>query len=186
MWDIFDTMGTWGKVLVILIIVIAKIVEVSLQTLRQILVVKGYRKISVLFALVEIFLWIAIASRVLTTLEDNLWNGVAYGVGFAAGVYIGSILEEKLAFGLLLVQTITSDTKAIEIADALREKGFGVTTIDAKGIVEKRKILMIYANRRGSGEIIKLILDIDPTAMTVTNDVAKLSGGFVQAKKLFK
>lgn len=186
MWDVFDAMGVWGKVLVIIIIVGAKIIEVSLQTLRQILVVKGYRRISVLFALVEIFLWIAIASRVLTTLEDNIWNGVAYGVGFAAGVYIGSILEEKLAFGLLLVQTITSDAKAIEIAAALREKGFGVTTIDAKGKEDNRKIVIIYANRRGSGEIVKIISEIDPQAMTITNDVAKLSGGYIQAKKLFK
>lgn len=186
MWDVFDSMGTWGKILVIIIIFSAKIVEVSLATLRQILVVKGYRKISVLLALIEIFLWVAIASRVILTLEDNIWNGVAYGVGFAAGVYIGSILEEKLAFGLLLVQTITSDAKAIEIANALREKGFGVTTVDAKGKVDKRKILIIYANRRGSEEIIKMILDIDPSAMTVTNDVAKLSGGYIRARKLFK
>lgn len=186
MWEIFDKLGVWGIILVVIIIFVAKIIEVTVATLRQILVVKGYRKISVLLALVEIFLWITIASKVILTLHDNVWNGVAYVFGFAAGVYFGSIIEEKLAFGILLVQTITSDAKAVEIAAALREKNFGVTTVDASGKTDKRKIVMIYANRRGSEEIRKAILEIDPSAMIVTNDVAKLFGGYIQSRKLFK
>lgn len=187
MWDALQTLGIWGIVLEILIIFVAKIVEVTIGTLRQILVVKGYRKSAVLLAIMEIFLWVFIASKVITGLSEKPLNGIAYGLGFAAGVYLGSIIEQKLAFGMLLVQTITTDKKGGEIASALREKGYGVTTVDAKGKVDSRKILMIYANRRGSQEIVEQILLIDPTAMIVTNDVGTLSGGYIRLKKsLFK
>ena len=187
MWAALGSLGTWGIVLEILIIFFAKIVEVTIGTLRQILVVKGYRKSAVLLALAEIFLWVFIASKVITGLADKPLNGVAYGIGFAAGVYLGSIIEQKLAFGMLLIQMITTEKKGIEIADTLRSKGYGVTTVDAKGKVDSRKILMVYANRRGSQEIVEQVLLIDPTAMIVTNDVGTLSGGFVGIKKtLFK
>ncbi|MFA5421497.1 MAG: DUF5698 domain-containing protein [Bacilli bacterium] len=183
MWDALSTLGTWGIVLEILIIFFAKIVEVTIGTLRQILVVKGYRITAVLLALAEIFLWVFIASKVITGLADNWLNGVAYGLGFAAGVYFGSIIEQKLAFGMLLVQTITTEKKGIEIANSLREKGYGVTTVDAKGKVDSRKILMVYANRRGSAEIVEQVMLIDPTAMIVTNDVGTLSGGYIHIRK---
>ena len=187
MWDALQNLGVWGIVLEIAIIFVAKIIEVTIGTLRQILVVKGYRKSAVLLATMEIFLWVFIASKVITGLSEKPLNGIAYGLGFAAGVYLGSIIEQKLAFGMLLVQTITTDKKGLEIATALREKGYGVTTVDAKGKVDSRKILMIYANRRGSQEIVEQIIMIDPTAMIVTNDVGTLSGGYIRLKKsLFK
>lgn len=84
---------------------------------------------------------------------------------------------------MLLVQTITTEKKGVEIANALREKGYGVTTVDAKGKVDSRKILMVYANRRGSQEIVEQVMLIDPTAMIVTNDVGTLSGGYIRIKK---
>lgn len=183
MWDALEGMGVWGVVLAIFIIFIAKIVEVTIGTLRQILVVKGFRKLAVLLALVEIFLWVFIASKVINDLSDNILYGIAYGLGFAAGVYFGSIIEQKLAFGMLLVQTITTEKKGLEIAKELRDKGYGVTTVDGKGKVDNRKILMVYANRRGSREIIEQVLLIDPTAMIVTNDVGTLSGGYIRLKK---
>lgn len=183
MWDALEKIGNWGLFLAILIIFVAKIVEVTIGTLRQILVVKGYRTLAVLLALIEIFLWVFIASKVINDLSDNVFYGISYGLGFAAGVYFGSIIEQKLAFGMLLVQTITTEKKGIEIASALREKGYGVTTVDAKGKVDSRKILMVYANRRGSQEIVEQVMLIDPTAMIVTNDVGTLSGGYIRIKK---
>ena len=116
MWNALEGMGAWGIVLAILIIFIAKIVEVTIGTLRQILVVKGFRKLAVLLALIEIFLWVFIASKVINDLSVNILYGIAYGLGFAAGVYFGSIIEQKLAFGMLLVQTITTEKKGLEIA----------------------------------------------------------------------
>ncbi|MFA5481236.1 MAG: DUF5698 domain-containing protein [Bacilli bacterium] len=187
MWDVLENLGVWGVVIEIAVIFLAKIIEVTVGTLRQILVVKGYRKSAAILALVEIVIWVFVASRVITGLGEDPIKGVAYALGFVAGVYLGSIIEQKLAFGMLLVQTITSEKKGLEIAQALREKGYGVTTVEAKGKIDSRVILMVYANRRGSEEIVQQIILIDPTAMIVRNDVASLSGGYIRLKKsLFK
>lgn len=167
----------------LLIIFFAKIIEVSIGTLRNILIVKGYRTQGFFLAIIEIMLWIFIASTVINGMAESPMKGISYGFGFAAGVYLGSMLESKLAFGKLLIQTIASEDKSKEIADKVRELGCGVTTIQAKGKVEEKCILMVYTNRRGSQVIIDEIVKIDPTAMIVLNDVSTLVGGYIHSGK---
>jgi len=176
-WNAFWSMSTLLIVLEFCGIFFAKIVEVSIGTLRSILIVKGNRKIAVLLSLVEISIWIFVTSRVITGLVESPYKGIAYAIGFAAGVWFGSILEEKLAFGKILLQVITSEEKGKTICDILRAKGLGVTTMDAEGKDEKRKVLVIYTNRRGSNQINKDILSVDPNAMIVRNEISGLTGG---------
>lgn len=186
-WNTIWSMNTLMIILDFLFIFFAKIIEVSIGTLRNILVVKGYRKVAVILALVEIMIWVFVASQVITGLAEKPYKGIAYGFGFAAGVYVGSILEEKLAFGKILIQVITSEESGQIITQALREKGLGVTTMKAQGKEEKRQVLMIYANRRGSKDISKDILAIDPTAMIVQNDISSMTGGHMpKANSLLK
>lgn len=179
LWEIFTITPLWE----LLVIFFAKIIEVSLGTLRSILIVKGYRTPAVLLALVEIMIWVFVASTVITGLAASPMKGIAYGFGFASGVYFGSVLEQKLAFGKLLIQTIASQAKSQEIAERVRELGCGVTTVKAQGKVESKSILMVYTNRRGSQSIINEIMTIDSTAMIVLNDVSTISGGYIHTGK---
>lgn len=174
LWEIM-TITTLGELLVIFI---AKIIEVTIGTLRNILIVKGYRTLAVFLALIEITLWVFVASGVITGLQASPMKGIAYALGFTAGIYFGSIVEQKLAFGKLLIQTITSDEKGKEISQKLRELGFGVTSVEAHGKDDAKTILMVYTNRRGNETIVQAILAIDPAAMIVKNDVTKLLGGY--------
>lgn len=179
LWHIITITPAWE----LLIIFFAKIIEVSLGTLRSILIVKGYRTPAVLLALVEIMLWVFVASTVITGLAASPMKGIAYGFGFASGVYFGSVLEQKLAFGKLLIQTIASASKSQQIADRVRALGCGVTTVKAMGKDESKVILMVYTNRRGSQTIIDEIMAIDGTAMVVMNDVSTISGGYIHSGK---
>lgn len=101
-WNSIWSVSTLMIVLDFCGIFLAKIIEVSIGTLRSILIVKGYRKTAVLLSLVEISIWVFVASRVITGLTESPYKGIAYALGFAAGVWCGSILEEKLAFGKIL------------------------------------------------------------------------------------
>ena len=121
-WNTIWSMNTLMIILDFLFIFFAKIIEVSIGTLRNILVVKGYRKVAVILALVEIMIWVFVASQVITGLAEKPYKGIAYGLGFAAGVYVGSILEEKLAFGKILIQVITSEESGQIITQALRRR----------------------------------------------------------------
>ncbi|HOW38230.1 MAG TPA: DUF5698 domain-containing protein [Candidatus Izemoplasmatales bacterium] len=178
-WEVMTVTPLWE----LLLIFSAKIVEVSIGTLRSILIVKGYRPLAVALALVEITLWVFVASRVITGIAESPMKGIAYGFGFAAGVYFGSLLEQKMAFGKVLIQVITETDKGILLAETLRDMDCGVTSADAQGKVEARKILMIVANRRGSGDIVKKILELDPGAMIVRNDVSSIVGGHIPSGK---
>ncbi len=161
----------------------AKIIEVSIGTLRSILMNKGYRKPAVVLSLVEIFLWVFVASRVITGVSESPIKGVAYCLGFTTGIFLGSLLESKIAFGKVLIQVITSNEKGPQIATFLRASGCGVTSVDAQGKAEARKILMIYTNRRGSNALIKEIQKMDANAMIVNNEVGSLIGGHISPLK---
>ena len=182
-WEQLASMGVWGIILELFIIIFFKVIEVSIGTVRGILVVKGYRKIAAILAIFEILLWVFIASRVITGLAEDPLKGLAYSFGFAAGVYLGSYLEQKLAFGMLNVQIITTIKKAGDIANHLRESGYGVTTIDAEGNYEKRKVLMVFANRHGSEKITEEVESIAPEAVVVVNDIISLKGGFLKKRR---
>lgn len=187
MWEyILDvlTRTPWYELLLIFSM---KIIEVTMGTLRIILINKGYRKYGVILATIEIFLWVFIASAVIMGLSESPMKGIAYGLGFAAGVYLGSFVEEKLAFGKVLIQAIVPKDRGIIISSTLRESGFGVTTMDAKGMDGERKVLFVFANRRDTFIVTKTINSIYDKAMIISSDTSNLSGGYTkQIKQLFK
>jgi uncharacterized protein YebE (UPF0316 family) len=175
----------WGLVVELLLILSSRVIEVSMGTLRVILINKGYRKQGVILALIEVTLWVLVASRVIVGINEQPFKAVVYCIGYSAGVYVGSLLECRLAFGRVLIQIITTIDKAAILADDLRSKGYGVTTVDAQGKDDDKKLLMIYANRKGQENIIAEIKNIDDHALIVSNEVGTMQGGYIRAYKRF-
>jgi len=169
------------------LIFISKIIEVSIATLRVILISKGYRRQGTLLSFVEVLLWTFIASRVIMGIVEAPIKGIVYSIGFSIGVYIGSFIESKIAMGRVLIQTIIPKESESLIVVPLREKGYAVTTMQAQGMNSDKTVLMIFANRKGKEEIIDEIQQLDKTAMIITNDVSTLHGGTITAaRKLLK
>ena len=175
MWDIFfTTTPLWELCLIFF----SKIIEVSIGTLRIILISKGYRKQGSILSFIEIILWVFIASRVITDINSAPLKGIVYSLGFSVGVYVGSRLENYLAFGRVLIQVITTEDIGAIITDVLRSKGYGVTTLNAHGKDNDKLIIMVYTNRKGKEIVINEITEVDVNAMVVINDVTTLKGGF--------
>ncbi|MFA7560497.1 MAG: DUF5698 domain-containing protein [Candidatus Izemoplasmatales bacterium] len=182
-WEFISSVPVWEA----LVILVAKVVEVSIGTLRIIFIGKGLRKPGTLLALVEILLWVFIASRVITGLAETPLKGVYYSIGFALGVYLGSILESHLAVGKIFIQAIIMKDEANTVINALREAGHGVTSIDAHGKYKDREVLLLFANRKNKEDIVKIISENDDDALVVANEVSYLRGGFVSPwRKLAK
>jgi uncharacterized protein YebE (UPF0316 family) len=160
------------------LIFIAKLMEVAIATLRLILINKGYRKEGTILSFFEISLWVFLASYVIVGLADAPIKAVVYSIGFSAGVYLGSRLEEHLAFGNVLVQAITSEEAGVRIAATLREKDYGVTSVQARGKENSKMVLMIFAGRKGKEIIIEHIKSIDPKVLIVINEVSTIYGGY--------
>lgn len=123
-------------------------------------------------------MWVFVASQVIAGINEQPIKAVVYSFGFAAGVYVGSRLENYLAFGKVLVQVITDVRMGTIITDVMRADGFGVTTVKGSGKDDEKAVIMIYANRRGKDLIVKKIHEMDEHAMIVTNEVSTMGGYF--------
>lgn len=181
--EFFKSDSVW----VLLIIFLAKITEVTIATLRIILINKGQRNIGSALALVEITLWILIVGNVITDLNEFPLKAVMYGLGFAVGVYMGSLIENKLAIGNILIQAIVPLESGAIISEALREGGFGVTLMEGKGKEQDRAILFVYAKRKSSINASKLITSIEPQAMIIAHESRAITGGYTSnIRQVFK
>lgn len=172
---------------ILLAIFVAKNIEVTVGTLRVILITRGYRLIGSMLALVEIFIWVFVAGNVLTGLTQTPIKAVVYGLAFTTGVFLGSLVEGKLAFGTILIETITSEEYGPIIAARLREIGHGVTTLVGYGKEKPKIIVKVIAKRRLFADVNNEILKIDPRAVIVKADVSELTGGYLlRARSPFK
>lgn len=187
MWDwivTFFTAAPWWELLLILG---AKAIEVTLGTLRIILVSKGYRKEGTFLALIEIILWVFIASTVINGMAEAPIKGIMYSFGFAFGVYLGSLIESKIAMGKIMIQIITNQENAHNLELTIRKAGMGLTTWDAHGKESDKVVFLTIGNRKNSDKLLNLIAETDPTAVVAIHDATILKGGYYsQLRKAFK
>ena len=113
------------------LIMMARVVDVSLDTIRVIMVAKGYRNLAPFVGFFQSLIWLITITRIMANL-DNWFTYIGYALGFGLGTYMGMILEGKLALGHELVRVITRKG-ADDLINGLREKGYPVTTVPGMG-----------------------------------------------------
>jgi uncharacterized protein YebE (UPF0316 family) len=144
------------------LIVVARVADVSIGTVRMILVINGHRFAAAGLGFIEVVIWALAVGGVIKYL-DNPIALVSYGVGFALGTLIGMAIEEKLALGHRLVQVFNRDTQN-PVSWPLRRKGYRVTTFDGTGLSGPVELATIAVKRRALPELIDLIRTTAPTA----------------------
>jgi uncharacterized protein YebE (UPF0316 family) len=181
MGEVIVRFFTAASALELFLILISKVTEVALGTVRQIMINKGYRRLGTLLSFFEIILWTFVASRVIMGITEAPVKGIVYSIGFSLGVYLGSLIENHIALGKVLIQTIISRENGEAMTGLLRSRGYAVTTMEARGRDSEKTVLMIFANRKGKEEIIEEIHRGDGTAMIISNDISSLRGGHISA-----
>ena len=171
--DFFTATPWWELV----IIFGCKMLEVAIMTVRIIIVNRGYKLIGSILAFIEVILWIFIASRVIVNIAAEPFKGIIYSLAFAVGIYVGSIIEKKLAFGKIMIQVILPSELSEGIVSDIRKKKIGVTTIAAKGVSGNKTIAMIYVSRKRAESLKNEILHQTPSALIAENDIVDISGG---------
>jgi len=145
-----------------------RICDVTLDTMRIIFMTKGYRNIAPIIGFFEVLIWIVAITRIMQNL-NNWVSYLAYAAGFATGNYVGMLLDEKLAIGHELIRVITK-VDASDLANALRNAGFGVTTLQASGMQGEVGILYVIVNRKNQKQAIEIIEHHAPNAFfTIEN-----------------
>lgn len=161
-----------------ILIFVGKIVEVTLATLRVVLIAKGEKKIGSVIAVFEIVLWLSIISEVLSNLEKEPIKAVIYATGFVIGNYIGSWLEDKIGLGTSQLQIISEREVGIEICDAIYTSGFAYTNVEGSGRLAKRLIIYTIIPRRAVNGLSTKIKNISSTAVVTMHETKRYAGGF--------
>jgi uncharacterized protein YebE (UPF0316 family) len=172
--SLFDsTTFTW--VILPLLIFVARIADVSLQTMRIIFTSKGKKLLAPLVGFFEVLIWLLAIGQLMRNLT-NIPCYLAYGGGFAMGNYVGLLIEEKLAVGTVLLRVITQDDPSSLIAH-LSKKNYGVTSIDGLGVRGKVSILLLVIRRIDLKQIARDVLNFNPKAFYTIEDVRQVSSG---------
>lgn len=151
------------------LIFIARISDVSIGTVRIVMVAKGEKKIAPVLGFFEVLIWLIAISQIIAHL-DNWVCYVAYGAGFATGNYVGMIIEEKLAMGIVQLQIITR-TDAHLLIEKLKLEGYGITHQEAHGALEEVSIIYSIIKRTDLPKVDDIIQEYNPTAFYSIADV---------------
>lgn len=165
-----------------LLIFLARLVDVSMGTMRTLMVVQGRKWPAALIGFFEISIYVLALSKVVNNL-DNIFNLLSYSLGFAAGNFVGIMIENKIALGKLAVRVILKSEDNNELIELLRDAGFGVTVISGTGKEGIREILNIIIDRKKLTSLQKLLSDYDETAFIMVNSINPIRGGYFAPKK---
>ncbi len=166
------------EILIICIIIIAvRIVDVSLGTVRMVLIVRGNRRIGAMIGFIEVLIWFLVVRRALMVEEQSLWVAMSYAGGFSLGTFLGVKLEEILAIGNASIQVITKGIRE-DLVDVLRKNGFAVSTVVTKGIKNENLMLLIEVNRKRIKEAVQIVNEVTPDSFVTISDVKHIIGGY--------
>ncbi len=147
----------------------ARIVDVSMGTVRVVLLGRGMRLLAPILGFFEIIIWLIAIGQIMQNLSNWVCY-VAYGAGFAAGNYIGLIIEAKLAVGLSMVRIITP-AGTDRLKRFLRRAGYRVTTLRASGRDGEVDLLFTVIRRRQLPRVVRVIRRYNPAAFYTIEDV---------------
>ena len=170
--DVFLSPTAW---LVALGIFLARTVNIALDTLRFMFTLRGKKSLAWILCFVESLIYILVIGSVLTNL-DNYLNLIGYAAGFATGNVVGMAIEKRLALGFTHFSIISRD-HSTEVADALRNEGFGVTEIPARGRESSFILVDCHVRRKQADIVEKLVLEIDPDAFITAEEVTPRRSG---------
>ena len=174
-----DNVGIW----IYFIIFFGKILEVTVSTLRMVLINRGERIKGSIFAFFDVLLWLIITGSVLTGYQEDPIRIVVFAFAFAVGNYLGSYFDEKLAFGLSSIEVIIDETEKAQIlATLLRDSDFAVTVLKGSGRDGEREVLLLHVKRKNIKRVNILIKQVEPKACIVVRDAKAVTGGYFSRK----
>lgn len=164
-----------------LFIFVLRLADVSMGTMRMIMITRGMRKWAALLGFVEVTIWVVAISQVIGHL-DNVWSVVGYSGGFATGTLLGMWIEGKLALGYLDLH-IVSMTKGQELVQKIRQAGYGATQVRAEGQSGPVYLINVVVPRKQVAEVLNLVNKIDAGSFVTVDEARQVVRGYRRLAK---
>lgn len=155
----------------------ARLIDVSLGTVRTIFTIKGKNLIASVIGFIEITVWFLVVREALNTMENGFFIAFSYALGFSVGTFIGGIISKKFIKSNLEVQVILS-SKNDKVISTLHEVGFGVTKIEVSGKNNNSYMLYINIKDKDLNKLKNLISKLDKNAFLVVNETQYVRNGY--------
>lgn len=168
-------------IIIPLLIFSARVMDVSLGTMRIVFVSRGLKYFAPLVGFFEVIIWLLAIRGIMQNL-DNIACYIAYGAGFATGTFIGLFIEKRLALGNLIIRLITNKDST-ELISHLKDRGYGVTSAEAQGVRGKVHVIFLIIKRHDLPDVTKTIREYNPNAFYTVEDINMVKKGVFPAKK---
>lgn len=154
-----------------LLIFLARVVDVSLGTIRIIFISKGFKLLSLIIGFFEVLVWLTAINQVWSHVT-SMWIYVAYAGGFATGNYVGIWLDEKISLGNSMVRIIIRKNSK-RLINELKSNGYQMTILNGRSGNEETGIKMIFSviKRKELKKIVKIIKKVNPKAFYTIEDI---------------
>ena len=159
----------------------ARIVDVTIGTIRTVLTVKGRKYLPTFLAFFEVFIWFIIAKEALNNNINSLWIPVSYSLGYAFGTFLGTYVVNNYVKGFISIQVITSSNN-IELIKCLRNHGYGVSVISLKKgeTKEKKDLLLIQVKKKSLKIVTGIVRKYHPEAFVIINETKYVQNGLLK------
>jgi uncharacterized protein YebE (UPF0316 family) len=156
-----------------------RVLDMSLDTLRVLFVLRGRRPLVWLLGFFQSAIWVVAITGVISNL-DNWLNVIGYAAGFATGNVVGMIIDDRLAIGHAHLRIISS-RRGTAVAQAIRDAGYAATEISGQGKDGTVTLINSSIRRRDITRVRREVFQIDPTAFITVGEVRPLHRGFWRA-----
>jgi len=163
-----------------LLIFVARIVDVSIGTVRLIFVSRGLKYLAPVAGFFEVLVWILALGQIMQNLSNPACY-IGYAGGFAMGNFVGIWIAEKLSLGVVMVRVITEKEAGALIA-SLKAENYGVTSVDGYGTVGRVKVIFTIVPRREVEKVVELIEKFNPKAFYTVEEVDSVEKGVFPVK----
>lgn len=157
----------------------ARIMDVSLGTIRTILTIKGKKGFASLIGFCEVIIWFLVVREALNTDLTSFWIPISYAGGYASGTFLGGLISDKCISGNLGVQIVTS-RKDHTIIEAIRNQGYGVSVIEVNNHEPdiSKYMLFVEINKKKLQHLEAFVKSIDEKAFIVVSETKYVQNGY--------
>lgn len=165
----------YGWVILPIIVFFARITDVTLGTMRIIFTSRGKKNIAPFLGFFETLIWVIVISQIVQNIH-SFTAFIGYAAGFATGTFIGMTIEDKIAFGTLLIRVILPEG-GDTLKEKLSEAGFGVTVVDGAGAAGPVKLIYTIFQRKNLSAVTSIIHSVNPRAFYSVEEVRSCEQG---------
>ena len=178
-----EFLASLPPLVVCLIVCAAKIIEISIQSLKTCMMVKGQRLKAAMLGFTECMIWGLVISTIISTLGNNYILLLFYCCGYAVGLFLGSTIESKIAIGTSNLELFANDEHTELITTYLKERNMGYTVLAGYGSKDKMNMVFIVLARKETPKVLKEIRALcDNKVFVVASEVSKYAGGYGMIK----